>query len=78
MLVKKQPFPKWIVKSLQRCSEEELIMDRLGTPSKEEVREWLREGVAQHRPPPDATEIRRQLQWRLSEEKYQEWRLRLL
>lgn len=53
-------------------------MDRLGIPSKEQVREWLREGVAQHRPPPDAIEIRQQLQWRLSEEKYQEWRLRQL
>jgi hypothetical protein len=66
------------VKSLQRCFEEEVIMDRLGIPSKEQVREWLREGVAQHRPPPDAIEIRQQLQWRLSEEKYQEWRLRRL
>ena len=53
-------------------------MDRLSKPSKERVREWLNQGVAQHRPPPDPVEIRRQLEWRLSEQKYQEWRLRLV
>jgi hypothetical protein len=63
--------------ALQRCFEE-VIMDRLGTPSKEQVREWLSKGVAQHRPPPDLIEIRRQLAWHLSKEKYEEWRLRLL
>jgi hypothetical protein len=53
-------------------------MDRLSKPSEERIRELLSERVAQHRPLPDPDEVRRQLEWRLSEQKYQEWRLRLL
>ncbi len=53
-------------------------MDRLGKPMEERVREVLNQAVAQRRPLPDPAEVRRQLEWRLSEEKYQEWRLRLL
>lgn len=53
-------------------------MDRLSKPMEERVREVLEEAAAKHKPPPDPSEIRRQLAWRLSEEKYQEWRLRLL
>jgi hypothetical protein len=36
-------------------------------PCREQVREWLRQEVAQHRPPPDPKEIRRQLGWDLVE-----------
>lgn len=36
-------------------------------PRKEQVREWLHHEVAQHRPPPALTEIRRQLGWELIE-----------
>ena len=32
-------------------------------PRKEQVREWLQNEVAQHRPPPALIEIRRQLGW---------------
>jgi hypothetical protein len=53
-------------------------MDRLSKPMEERVRELLIERAAQHRPPLDPVELRRQLEWRLAEEKYQEWRLRLL
>ena len=63
---------------LQRCFEWEVIMDRLGKPIEERIRELLSERAAEHSPPPDPVEVRRQLEWRLSEEKYQEWRLRLL
>lgn len=34
-------------------------------PTKEEVREWLKQEMAQHRPPPELTEIRRKLGWHL-------------
>ena len=30
---------------------------------KEKVREWLRREISQHRPPPDITEIRRNVGW---------------
>jgi len=40
-------------------------------PAKEQVREWLRERIAQHCPPPDLHEIRRQLGWDLKEQLYQ-------
>jgi hypothetical protein len=53
-------------------------MDRLSKPMEERVRELLSARAAQHGPPLDLVEARRQLEWRLSEEKYQEWRLRLL
>nr|WP_314629229.1 hypothetical protein [uncultured Noviherbaspirillum sp.] len=53
-------------------------MDRLSKPIEERVREVLEEAANQHKPAPDPSEIRRQLAWRLSEERYQEWRLQLL
>lgn len=34
-------------------------------PSKETIRKWLREELAQHRPPPDPKQIRRELGWDL-------------
>jgi hypothetical protein len=37
------------------------------TPSKEMVRDWLKREVAQHRPPPDPKQIRRELGWDLLE-----------
>jgi hypothetical protein len=53
-------------------------MDRLRKSMEERIREVLNQSAAQHRPFPDPVEVRRQLEWRLSEERYQEWRLRLL
>jgi hypothetical protein len=53
-------------------------MDRLSKPSEERIRELLSEKVAQDRPLSDLDEVRRQLEWRVSEQKYQEWRLRLI
>jgi hypothetical protein len=32
-------------------------------PDREQIRQWLRHEIAQHRPPPDPCEIRRQLGW---------------
>jgi hypothetical protein len=58
--------------------EQEAAMYRSIKPAKEQVREWLREGIAQHRPPPDLHEIRRQLGWALKEEECQAHRLRTL
>ena len=34
-------------------------------PSKETVREWLKQEVSQHRPPPDPKQIRRELGWEM-------------
>jgi hypothetical protein len=42
-------------------------MDRINQPSKEHVREWLRERQTGHTPPPDAAQIRRELGWKLTE-----------
>lgn len=53
-------------------------MDRLGKLVEVRIREVLKQTTAQHKPPPDPAEIRKQLQWCLEEETYQEWRLRLL
>jgi hypothetical protein len=39
-------------------------------PTREQVREWLRQEVNQRRPPPDPLEIRRQLGWSLVEFEY--------
>ena len=36
-------------------------------PSKESVREWMHREIAQHRPPPDGKQIRRELGWGLIE-----------
>lgn len=38
-------------------------MIRKPQPSKESVRQWLREQIASRRPPPDAQQIRRSLGW---------------
>lgn len=53
-------------------------MDRLSKPSEERIREVLAKRAALHDLPPELAELRKQLEWRLSEERYQEWRLRLL
>jgi hypothetical protein len=46
-------------------------MDRT-MPSKESVREWLRQEVSQHRPPPDPQQIRRELGWGLIARAYRQ------
>jgi hypothetical protein len=66
------------IKNTEVLFEQEAAMYRSIKPAKEQVREWLREGIAQHRPPPDLHEIRRQLGWDLKEEEYQAHRLRTL
>jgi len=53
-------------------------MYRSSKPAKEQIREWLREGITRHRPPPELHEIRRQLGWTLNEREYQVRRLRRL
>lgn len=40
-------------------------MTRTKQPSKEVVREWLRNELGQHRPPPDPMQLRRELGWDL-------------
>jgi hypothetical protein len=40
-------------------------MSRQNQPSKESVRLWMRERIAQRRPPPDPQQIRRELGWEL-------------
>ena len=77
-LVKKWLIRKQILKRLQRCLRQEANMDRLGKSLEELIREVSSQAEVQRKPPPDPAEIRRQLEWRLSEERYQEWRLRLL
>jgi hypothetical protein len=66
------------INTIEVLFEQEAAMYRSINPAKEQVREWLREGIAQHRPPPDLHEIRRQLGWGLKEEEYQAHRLRTL
>lgn len=36
-------------------------------PTKQQVRDWLANEVAQHRPPPDPKQIRKELGWELIE-----------
>jgi hypothetical protein len=36
-------------------------------PTKEAVRNWLKQEIAQHRPPPPLKQIRRELGWNLIE-----------
>ncbi len=38
-------------------------MGTLQQPSKERVRQWLRDQIASRQPPPDGKEIRRELGW---------------
>ena len=40
-------------------------MDNTTQPSKEMIRQWLKEQIGQHRPPPDPEQIRRELGWEL-------------
>lgn len=47
-------------------------------PSREQIREWLRQEIGQHRPPPDPVEIRRQLGWNSVETEYDDRCLRRL
>lgn len=50
----------------------EMIMDRaIKAPSKEEVRAYMQQRQAEHRPPPDLKTIRRQLGWELLQMKKQ-------
>lgn len=43
-------------------------------PTREQVREWLRQEIDQRRPQPDPTEIRSQLGWTLVEFEYDDRR----
>lgn len=43
-------------------------------PGREQVREWLRQEIDRHRPPPDPVEIRSQLGWTLVECEYDDRR----
>jgi hypothetical protein len=56
----------------------EFIMDRLSKPSDEWIRDWIARGAVQRHLPPDPAETRRQREKQLQEQKYQEWRLRLV
>lgn len=38
-------------------------MSQADKPVKEKVREWLQRELSEHRPPPDISEIRRNLGW---------------
>jgi hypothetical protein len=44
------------------------MMDTTKQPSKEMVREWLKQRIGQHRPPPKPEQIRRELGWHLKQE----------
>ena len=39
----------------------------MGKPTKEEVREWQKQRIADHKPPPSQKQIRRELGWDLAE-----------
>ena len=41
-------------------------MNKHKQPSKESVRQWLRAEIALRRPPPDPSQIRRELGWELA------------
>ncbi len=41
-------------------------MNKHKQPTKESVREWLRAEVRRRRPPPDPSQIRRELGWELA------------
>ena len=47
-------------------------MDHYSQPTKEQVREYLKRRVAEHSPPPNAKEIRRQLGYDLLEAQRQQ------
>ena len=40
-------------------------MSKPKQPTKQDVRDWLKREVAEHRPPPDPKQIRRELGWDL-------------
>jgi hypothetical protein len=50
----------------------EIAMLQSHTPTREQVREWLRQEIDERRPPPNPLEIRRQLGWSLVEFEYDE------
>jgi hypothetical protein len=58
------------IEGIEREFAREVAMYRSNNPCREQVREWLRQEVAQHRPPPDPWEIRRQLGWDLVDTEY--------
>lgn len=41
-------------------------MNQTPHPSKEMVREWLKNQIGQHRPPPSPGQIRQQLGWEIA------------
>lgn len=43
-------------------------METTQQPSKEMIRQWLKEQIGQHRPPPDPGQIRRELGWQLKQQ----------
>jgi hypothetical protein len=43
----------------------EKMVNKIGQPSKEQIREWLTYRQANHEPPPDMEQIRRELGWNL-------------
>lgn len=45
--------------------QEQASMNKHQQPTKESVREWLRAEVQRRRPPPDPSQIRRELGWEL-------------
>jgi len=53
-------------------------MDRLSKPSDEWIREWMIRGATPRHSVLDPAELRRQREQQLVEQKYQEWRLRLV
>lgn len=50
----------------------EFAMLQSHKPTREQVREWLRQEIDQRRPPPGPLEIRRQLDWSLVDFEYDE------
>lgn len=56
------------------AKREEDVVVKSSKPSKKRVREWLRQEIDQHRPPPDPAEIRSQLGWSLVEFEYDDRR----
>ena len=59
-----QQIPKSAVKDLCASTGND-VMDKYFQPTKEQVREYLRRRFAEHSPPPDVKEIRRQLGFEL-------------
>ena len=47
-------------------------MDITAKPTKEQVREYMQRQAAEHRPPPDMKQIRRELGWDLEQQRRKE------